>query len=77
MATITLSAKVPIEMADKIFQSSYTVSNLIQVSLHVFLEMDKNEQDRYMLQLLQEKKMNRALDKYQKNQDITHKVTNF
>lgn len=73
MTTVTISAKVPTEMTDKIFQTGYPVSNLIQASLYIFLEMDKNEQDSYMLQFLQEKKLNRALDKYlyQKNQALS------
>lgn len=70
MNTVTISAKVPTEITDKILQTGYPVSNLIQASLYIFLEMDKDEQDSYMLRFLQEKKLNRALDRYlnQKNQ---------
>lgn len=64
MTTVTISAKVPLEMAKRISQTNFKVSDLIHVSLDIFLNMNKDEQDNYMLKYMHVKKLNRALARY-------------
>lgn len=64
MISITVSAKVSTEFANRISQTGYPTSDVMQVGLELFLSLPPDQQTALMWNHIQRKKRARALERY-------------
>ncbi len=64
MINITVSAKVAPELAQRINQTGYSTSDVMQVGLEIFLGLSADQQASLMWGHIQRKKRERALERY-------------
>ena len=64
MSTVTISAKVPIEMTKRINSVGYPVSDVIQVSVNIFLDLSPDRQSTLILEHIRRKNMYKVMHKY-------------
>lgn len=64
MSTVTISAKVPIELSRRINSAGYPVSDVIQVSVNIFLDLSPDRQSTLILEHIRRKNMYKVMHKY-------------
>ena len=69
MLTVTISAKVPMEMSRRINSVGYPVSDVIQVSVNMFLDLSPDRQSALILEHIRRKNMYKVMNKYGKMTD--------
>jgi hypothetical protein len=66
MGPMTVSAKISEKTAREILDLGYTISDVIQVSIQLFLNLTGQEKLVLIEQHLRQKKQERAVEKYRK-----------
>lgn len=64
MISITVSAKVSPDVAQRISRTGYSTSDVMQVGLELFLNLTADQQTTLMWNHIQRKKRTRALERY-------------
>lgn len=64
MSTVTISAKVPRELSRRINSAGYPVSDVIQVSINMFLDLSPDRQSTLILEHIRRKNMYKVMHKY-------------
>lgn len=64
MTRTTISTKVPEEMARRIDATGYSVSNVIQISLEMFLNLSPDEQKKLINEHIKNKKLERVRERF-------------
>lgn len=70
MTSITVSAKVAPDVAQRISQTGYATSDVMQVGLELFLSLNSDQQTSLMWNHIQCKKRTRALERYRAKRRI-------
>lgn len=64
MTRTTISTKVPERIADRIAASGYSVSNVIQISLELFLNLPADQKKALIDEHIKNKKLERVRERF-------------